>query len=64
MLTSPDPLFVYSNALDASPYLARGRVKTTIRLRRSRIGRMKMLPSGPVLPPLRIGLPAGCVASR
>src|ERR1700677_3772140 len=48
----------------ATPYGVRGRVKTIMRLTSARIATIKMLPSGPVAPPLRIGLPSGCVAMR
>ena len=42
----------------------RGSVKRMMRLARARMATMKMLPSGPVAPPLRMGLPTGCVARR
>ncbi len=43
---------------------ARGRVTMMISAMRATMATMKMLPSGLVVPPLRIGLPTGCVANR
>jgi hypothetical protein len=37
----------------------RGRVKRMMRVMRNKMARMKRLPSGPVAPPLRMGLPTG-----
>ena len=55
---------IHADRSGVMPYAVRGRVRRMTRLARARMARIKMLPSGPVDPPLRIGLPTGCVASR